>query len=68
VVNVVEAMLIEALRASAADEDADDQPVKQMATGSHQAEGEGDQVKDASHDNFTPIAEKRIKKGLVRPQ
>jgi hypothetical protein len=37
-VTVVEMMLVEALRASAADKDADDQPAKQ--TTSHQAEGE----------------------------
>jgi hypothetical protein len=55
-VTVVEMMLVEALRASAADEDADDQPAKQMT--SHQAEGERDQVEDASHDNFTPRSRK----------
>src|SRR5450432_1006951 len=62
-VAVVEMMLVEALRASAVNEDADDQPAKQMTSSSHQAGGERDQVEDedASHENFSPGSRKEDK-------
>jgi hypothetical protein len=48
-VTVVETMLVEALRASAANKDADDRLAKQMT--SHQAEVQRNEVEDASHDS-----------------
>src|ERR1700712_1335651 len=50
-VNVIEAMLVEALRASAAKKNDKDHSAKQ--TGSHPDEGERDQGKDASSGNST---------------
>lgn len=62
-VNLVDIMLVKALRASAADEDAGDQPAKQIAT--NQAVGEHDHVGDASHDSFTPRSRKEDQASLL---
>src|SRR5271156_6041015 len=67
-VSIVEMMLVEALRASAADEGADHQPAKQMT--SHQAEGErvGESKAEMTLVRATRALEKRLVVDLEEPK
>ncbi len=59
-------MLVEALRASAADQDADDQLGKQRS--GYQAKDDRDRVKELSNDDFPGTWQKGIKVGISRQQ
>jgi hypothetical protein len=67
-VAVVEMMLVEALRASAVNENADDQPAKRMTSSSHQAEGERDQVEDEDASDKARACQAPVRVGESKPE